>query len=170
MRFIFWLQSTRCSTPGDPPWAGREPCKMCIRDSPGAGLSALASSSPAMQLVVLRLPAKRFALSVSSPAHGSCFPKQAESPALVSPRRRESPASVPCAGKAARGKEFPSTTRSLIHIWWMNRAMASFFPGVQPETFGPYAGVAQQALFVYSRNHPELLREPARGAAKKRKS
>lgn len=52
---------------------------------------------------------------------------------------------------------------------WMNRAMASFFPGVQPETFGPYAGVAQQALFVYSRNHPDQVREPARRAAKSRK-
>ena len=40
----------------------------------------------------------------------------------------------------------------------MNRAMASFFPGVQPEAFGPYAGVAQQALFVYSRSHPEQVR------------
>ena len=34
---------------------------------PGAGLSAPAGSSPAMQLVVCRLPTKRFALSASSP-------------------------------------------------------------------------------------------------------
>ena len=34
---------------------------------PGAGLSAQAASSPALQLFVRRLPAKRFALSASSP-------------------------------------------------------------------------------------------------------
>ena len=30
---------------------------------------------------------------------------------------------------------------------WMKRAMAQFFPGYTPESFGPYAGVAQQAVF-----------------------
>lgn len=41
---------------------------------------------------------------------------------------------------------------------WMKRAMAVLFPGRPPESFGPYAGIAQQYLFHYSRNHPELFR------------
>ena len=77
---------------------------------PGAELSVLAGSSPAVQLAVRRLPAKRFALSISSlrtcggqvahrvsffpvsrthaagsgcaPTPGSCFPGQGESPRL----------------------------------------------------------------------------------------
>ena len=81
---------------------------------PGAGLSAPAGSSPAMQLVVCRLPTKRFALSASSPrgcagqfahrvfffpasrthaavsgcapAHGSCFPRQGKRPGSCSLR------------------------------------------------------------------------------------
>lgn len=40
---------------------------------------------------------------------------------------------------------------------WMRRAMASLFPGCAPETFGPYAGIAQQYIFHYSRRHPELF-------------
>jgi N-glycosylase/DNA lyase len=41
---------------------------------------------------------------------------------------------------------------------WMKRAMAELFPGRPPESFGPYAGIAQQYIFHYSRNHPELFR------------
>lgn len=41
---------------------------------------------------------------------------------------------------------------------WMKRAMKTLFPGKEPAWFGPYAGVAQQYLFHYSRNHPELFR------------
>ncbi len=34
---------------------------------------------------------------------------------------------------------------------WMKRAMSSLFPGRRPEDFGPYAGIAQQYIFHYSR-------------------
>ena len=34
---------------------------------------------------------------------------------------------------------------------WMKRAMALLFPGRTPEDFGPYAGIAQQYIFHYSR-------------------
>ena len=42
---------------------------------------------------------------------------------------------------------------------WIKRVMACLFPGVSPEWFGPYAGVAQQYLFHYARMHPELLKQ-----------
>lgn len=42
---------------------------------------------------------------------------------------------------------------------WMKRAMAALFPGKEPSFFGPYAGLAQQYIFHYSRMHPELFRE-----------
>ena len=41
---------------------------------------------------------------------------------------------------------------------WIKRAMSTLFPGKKPEDFGPYAGIAQQYLFHYSRMHPELFR------------
>ena len=40
---------------------------------------------------------------------------------------------------------------------WMKRAMAKLFPGFAPESFGKYAGIAQQYIFHYSRMHPELF-------------
>ena len=40
---------------------------------------------------------------------------------------------------------------------WMKRAMKTLFPGRKPEEFGEYAGIAQQYIFHYSRNHPELF-------------
>ena len=40
---------------------------------------------------------------------------------------------------------------------WMKRAMKVLFPGMKPEDFGEYAGIAQQYIFHYSRMHPELL-------------
>lgn len=40
---------------------------------------------------------------------------------------------------------------------WMKRAMRTLFPGREPESFGEYAGIAQQYIFHYSRNHPELF-------------
>lgn len=40
---------------------------------------------------------------------------------------------------------------------WMKRAMKVLFPGKDPSWFGPYAGVAQQYIFHYSRHHPELF-------------
>ena len=40
---------------------------------------------------------------------------------------------------------------------WMKRAMEKLFPGMQPSDFGPYAGIAQQYIFHYSRRHPELF-------------
>ena len=40
---------------------------------------------------------------------------------------------------------------------WMKRAMSTLFPGKTPEDFGPYAGIAQQYLFHYSRMHPQLF-------------
>jgi N-glycosylase/DNA lyase len=40
---------------------------------------------------------------------------------------------------------------------WMKRAMKVLFPGKKPEDFGKYAGIAQQYIFHYSRNHPELF-------------
>ena len=41
---------------------------------------------------------------------------------------------------------------------WMKRTMAELLPGVSPEDLGSFAGIAQQYLFHYSRNHPELFR------------
>lgn len=40
---------------------------------------------------------------------------------------------------------------------WMKRAMGTLFPGQQPESFGQYAGIAQQYIFHYSRNNPKLF-------------
>ena len=40
---------------------------------------------------------------------------------------------------------------------WMKRAMSTLFPGRGPESFGRYAGIAQQYIFHYSRNNPELF-------------
>ncbi len=40
---------------------------------------------------------------------------------------------------------------------WMKRAMAVLFPGISPEAFGEYAGIAQQYIFHYSRMHSELF-------------
>lgn len=40
---------------------------------------------------------------------------------------------------------------------WMKRAMAVLLPGYSPEQLGPYAGVAQQYLFHYSRCNAELF-------------
>ena len=40
---------------------------------------------------------------------------------------------------------------------WMKRAMKVLFPEKKPEDFGAYAGIAQQYIFNYSRNHPELF-------------
>lgn len=40
---------------------------------------------------------------------------------------------------------------------WMKRAMATLFPTLTPQDFGPYAGIAQQYIFHYSRMHPELF-------------
>ena len=40
---------------------------------------------------------------------------------------------------------------------WMKKAMAKFFPDTEPESFGEYAGIAQQYIFSYSRMHPELF-------------
>ena len=40
---------------------------------------------------------------------------------------------------------------------WMKRAMETLFPGKTADDFGPYAGVAQQYIFHYSRLHPELF-------------
>ncbi len=40
---------------------------------------------------------------------------------------------------------------------WMKRAMTVLFPGLTPEDFGEYGGVAQQYIFHYSRMHPELV-------------
>ena len=44
---------------------------------------------------------------------------------------------------------------------WMKRAMKELFPGRDPAWFGPYAGIAQQYIFHYSRNHPQLFRKNA---------
>ncbi len=40
---------------------------------------------------------------------------------------------------------------------WMKRAMRTLFPGQEPESFGQYAGIAQQYIFHYSRNNPKLF-------------
>jgi len=40
---------------------------------------------------------------------------------------------------------------------WMRRAMQKLLPGLDPETFGKNAGLAQQYLFHYSRMHPDLV-------------
>ena len=40
---------------------------------------------------------------------------------------------------------------------WMKRAMEKLFPNMTGSDFGPYAGIAQQYIFHYSRMHPELF-------------
>ena len=40
---------------------------------------------------------------------------------------------------------------------WMKRAMAVLFDGISGESFGEYAGIAQQYIFHYARLHPELF-------------
>ena len=42
---------------------------------------------------------------------------------------------------------------------WMKRVMDKFFPDRKPEIFGEYAGIAQQYLYHYSRNHPEIFED-----------
>ena len=44
---------------------------------------------------------------------------------------------------------------------WMKRAMRELFPGLTPEAFGAYAGVAQQYIFHYCRRHPQAVRREA---------
>ena len=40
---------------------------------------------------------------------------------------------------------------------WMKRAMEKLFPDMTADSFGEYAGIAQQYIFHYSRMHPELF-------------
>lgn len=40
---------------------------------------------------------------------------------------------------------------------WMKRAMEVLFPTMTPEDFGPYAGIAQQYIFHYSRMNPDIF-------------
>ncbi|NLJ32031.1 MAG: DNA-3-methyladenine glycosylase 2 family protein [Clostridiales bacterium] len=44
---------------------------------------------------------------------------------------------------------------------WMKRAMKTLFPGRAPESFGRYAGIAQQYIFHYSRMNPQLFQKEA---------
>lgn len=41
---------------------------------------------------------------------------------------------------------------------WMKRVMETFFNKKSPQMFGPYAGIAQQYLYHYSRTNPEILK------------
>ena len=41
---------------------------------------------------------------------------------------------------------------------WMKRAMKELFPDCTPQSFGIYAGIAQQYIFHYCRCHPESCR------------
>ena len=40
---------------------------------------------------------------------------------------------------------------------WMKRALEKLFPDMTPRDFGPYAGIAQQYIFHYSRMNPGLF-------------
>ena len=40
---------------------------------------------------------------------------------------------------------------------WMKRAMSHLFPGYTPESFGKYAGIAQQYIFHYCRCNPWIF-------------
>ncbi len=40
---------------------------------------------------------------------------------------------------------------------WIKRAMNTLFPGKNHSIFGEYAGIAQQYIYHYSRNHPEIF-------------
>jgi N-glycosylase/DNA lyase len=40
---------------------------------------------------------------------------------------------------------------------WMKRAMETLCPDMIAVNFGAYAGIAQQYIFHYSRNHPEIF-------------
>lgn len=40
---------------------------------------------------------------------------------------------------------------------WIKRALEQLFPGMKPEDFGRYAGIAQQYIFHYSRMNPDLF-------------
>lgn len=42
---------------------------------------------------------------------------------------------------------------------WMKRVMETLFKGQKPTIFGPYAGVAQQYLYHYSRMNPEKFKD-----------
>lgn len=42
---------------------------------------------------------------------------------------------------------------------WINRAVAALFPEGLPEYALPYAGIAQQYLFHYARNNPQLFED-----------
>ena len=42
---------------------------------------------------------------------------------------------------------------------WIKRAMARLFPGYTPDSFGQYAGIAQQYIYHYCRCNPWVLRE-----------
>ena len=49
---------------------------------------------------------------------------------------------------------------------WMRRVMATLYPNGLPQELLPYAGIAQQYLFHYSRCHPSLFAgddQPAKG-------
>lgn len=43
---------------------------------------------------------------------------------------------------------------------WMKKALATLFCGITPSSLGPYAGVAQQYIFHYSRLNPEKVSTP----------
>ncbi len=43
---------------------------------------------------------------------------------------------------------------------WIKRAMASLYPNGLPEEYTSYAGIAQQYLFHYVRNFPEIVKIP----------
>ena len=109
----------------NPPAAGNSRTRR-----PGAGLSAQAALSPAMQPVVRRPPAKRFALPLFSPsltrprgctgqvAHRVCACAQPRTHAVPSgrgpalsfcfPKQGESPAHVPCAREETRRAKAPA--------------------------------------------------------------
>ena len=109
----------------NPPAAGNSRTRR-----PGAGLSAQAALSPAMQPVVRRPPAKRFALPLFSPsltrprgcagqdAHRVCACAQPRTHAVASgcapalsfcfPKQGESPAHVPCAREETRRAKAPA--------------------------------------------------------------
>lgn len=40
---------------------------------------------------------------------------------------------------------------------WMKKALSTLFNGLDPLSLGPYAGIAQQYIFHYSRLHPEMV-------------
>ena len=163
----------------NPPAAGNSRTRR-----PGAGLSAQAALSPAMQPVVRRPPAKRFALPLFSPsltrprgcagqdAHRVCACAQPRTHAVGSgcaptlsfcfPKQGESPAHVPCAREETRRAKAPAhpprteTLEKLSFAPWLFKR----FPYL-PAVCGPKGRLSRPAARKRGRSAKGRRRPPS---------